>query len=291
VTSPIEFWPCFAGLVFLVLGLIFVRRELAAASGLDKLIALGPVFVAAPLAVFGAEHLAGARVLMGVVPSWIPGRLFWTYFVGFALLAAALSFVVMRFVRWSSLLFAAMIFLFVLLIHVPNVITHPKERIYWVVMLRDLAFGAGGLAYFGTFRGKVDRVSRAVVVARVCIAVAVVFFGIEYFLHPEVAWGVPLAKLTPAWVPFPFFWAWLDGAVLLVAGLCLLIDKRSRVAATLVGLVMVVVTVVLYTPILAMASGAGQVVEGFNYVADTLLFGGTTLLLAAALPQDTLLSR
>jgi len=285
VISPFEFWPCVAGLVFLVFGLVFVRKELAADSGLDKLIVLGRVFVAAPLAVFGAEHLAGARLVMGIVPTWVPGRLFWTYFVGFALLAAALSFVVMRFVRWSSLLLAAMIFLFVLAIHVPNVIQHPKERIFWTVMLRDLAFSAGGLAFFGALRGSVRGVNVPVSVARVCIGVAVVFFGVQYFLHPGVAPGVPLAKLTPSWVPFPFFWAWLDGAVLFVAGVCLLIDKRSRVAAVVIGLVMVVITLFLYAPILAMASGVGQVVEGVNYVADTLLFSGTALLLATGLPD------
>ncbi len=32
-----------------------------------------------------------------------------------------------------------------------------------------------------------------------------------------------------------------------------------------------------------MASGTSQIVEGLNYVADTLLFAGTILLLAAAL--------
>jgi len=289
--SQFEFWPCFAGLVFLVVGLIFVRKELAVASGLDKLIVLGRVFVAAPLAAFGAEHLAGARLLMGIVPAWIPGRLFWTYFVGFALLAAALSLVLMRFVRWSALLLAAMFFLFVLLIHAPGVMVHPKDRIFWTVMLRELAFGGGALAFAGICRGINPGSNRMVFLGRVLIAVTVIFFGVEHFLHPRNVLGVPLGKLMPGWVPFPFFWAWLVGAVLLVAGVCLLFDEGSRIAAALVGLVMVVLTLVLYSPILAMATGEAQVVDGLNYVADTLLFGGTALLLAAALTRENSVER
>jgi hypothetical protein len=42
------------------------------------------MFFAVPLAVFGAEHFASAKSIMLLVPSWIPGPLFWTYFVGVA---------------------------------------------------------------------------------------------------------------------------------------------------------------------------------------------------------------
>jgi hypothetical protein len=91
VASRFVSWPSVAGVVFLGIGLFVVRRDLLLARGWDKLLALGCVFVAAPLAVFGAEHLSAAQALMQVVPSWIPERLFWAYFVGVALLAAAVS--------------------------------------------------------------------------------------------------------------------------------------------------------------------------------------------------------
>ena len=47
-----------------------------------------------------------ARDLMAIVPRLLPGPLFWTYFVGAALLAAAISFIVGRCVRWSAALTA-----------------------------------------------------------------------------------------------------------------------------------------------------------------------------------------
>jgi uncharacterized membrane protein len=287
MVSPFVFWPCLAGLVVLVIGLIFIRREFAAAKGLDKLVVLGPVFVAAPLAVFAGEHLAGPRVLMQLVPPWMPARLFWAYFVGFALLAAALSLIFKKYLRWSAPLLALMFFVFVLSIHIPGVIAHPKNRIFWTIMLRETAFAGGALALAGSVN---PQSNASVFVGRMCISVTVIFFAIEHFLHPQFAPGVPLEKMTPAWVPFHSFWAYLVGAILLIAGAAMLFNKKSRIAAASVGLVMTLLTLFLYLPILATATGTSQLVEGVNYVFDTLLFGGTALLLAAAIPRDNLTS-
>jgi uncharacterized membrane protein YphA (DoxX/SURF4 family) len=289
VISSFALWPCIAGLVFLIIGLISYRRELASAPGLEKLIVLGPVFVAAPLAAFAGEHLAGPHILEQGVPPWMPARLFWAYFFGIALLAAALSLVLKKYVRWSAPLLALMFFTFVLSIHVSGVIAHPKDRLFWTIMLRDLTFAAGALALTATTRqqGNAQLSTTLASIARIAIAVPLIFFGIQHLLYPAFAPGVPLPKLTPAWVPFPYVWAYLVGAILLIAGAAILFNKRSRIAAAYVGLVMTLLTFFLYLPILLTASGTSQIVEGLNYVADTLLFAGTILLLAAAMPKET----
>jgi uncharacterized membrane protein len=285
VLSPLVSWPCFLGLVFLVIGLLDSRRDLAAANGLDKLIALAYVFVAAPLAVFAGEHLAGPKFLMELVPPWMPARLFWAYFVGFALLAAALSLSLKKYVHWSAPLLATMFFLFVVMMDLPATIAHPKNRLFWTLALRETAFGAGALALTGFTMLQDNRrhAKTLISIARVCIGVALVFYGIEHLLHPEFAPGVPLPKLTPPWVPIPFFWAYLVGAVLLAAGIAILFNQRSQIAATYVGLVMTLLTLLLYTPILAMVRQPAQIIGEVNYVADTLFFAGTILLLAMAI--------
>ena len=285
MVSPLILWPCLLGLAFLVIGLLYSRRELAAANGLDKLIALGYVFVAAPLAAFAGEHLAGARFLMQGVPPWMPARLFWAYFVGFALLAAALSLSVKKYVRWSTPLLAAMFFLFVLMMDLPATIAQPHNRLLWTLALRETAFAGGALALTGftMLQDKRRHAKTLISIARIFIGIPLIFYGIEHFLYPAFAPGVPLTKLTPPWVPLPFFWAYLVGAVLLVAGVAILLNKRSRIAATYAGLVMTVLTLLLYTPILAMVRQPSQIIGEVNYVADTLFFAGTVLFLAMAI--------
>ena len=67
---------CAAGLAVLAVGAWGTRREIAAARGLDKLVALANVCFAAPLAVFGATHLFDPQSLLVRVPSYMPWRPF-----------------------------------------------------------------------------------------------------------------------------------------------------------------------------------------------------------------------
>jgi uncharacterized membrane protein len=280
---------CFAGLIYLVAGVFILRKEISAARGWDKLITLGCVFIAVPLAVFATEHFRGARFMQTMVPSWMPAHLFWAYFVGCALLATATSLTVRKFVRWSSSLLGLMFFLFVCMLHIPNALAHPKDRFAWAVALRDLSFAGGAWALAGLqSRASSPQQSKWMILfGRMVVAIASLFFAVEHFLHPEFAPGVPLAKMTPSWVPFPSVWGYLAGAILLAAGIGLALNKQSRIAAASIGALMTVLTVSLYMLILILAHGGStpEISEAINYVADTLLFAGAALVLASALPR------
>jgi uncharacterized membrane protein len=282
--SSTNFWMCFAGLVYLVAGVLVFRKEISASRGWDKLISWGCVFIAAPLAVFATEHFRGARFMQNMIPSWVPWHLFWAYFVGCALLAAATSLTVKKFVRLSSTLLGLMFFLFVCMIHVPSALANPNDRFRWAVAIRDLSFAAGAWA----LAGRLQQSKWMILFGRVVIAIAAIFFGAEHFLHPEFAPGVPLEKLTPSWVPFPSAWGYLAGVILLAAGIGLAMDKTSRIAAASIGAVMTAATLFLYLPILILAQSGStpEITEAINYVADTLLYGGTALVLASALPNN-----
>jgi uncharacterized membrane protein len=288
--SSANFWMCAAGLIYLAAGVFILRKEINAASGWDKLILLDGVFIAVPLAVFATEHFFDARFIQQGVPSWIPAHLFWAYFVGCALLAAATSLTVGKFERLSSTLLGLMLFLFVCTIHLPNALAEPKDRFVWTVVLRDLSFAAGAWALAGLYRrASSPLLSKWMILfGRLVIAIAAIFFAVEHFLHPEFAPGVPLEKISPSWVPFPSVWGYLAGAILLAAGIGLALSKKSRLAAASIGALMTFFTLFLYLPILILAHGgsAPDITEAINYVFDTLLFAGTALALASALPRD-----
>src|SRR5258708_16272472 len=95
------FGPYLALVVFLIAAFVAVSGEFWMARGLDKAFPLGRVSLAVPLAVFGAEHLTSTQAIMKLVPAWMPGKLFWTYFVGVAMIAAALSFIFQVWIRAS----------------------------------------------------------------------------------------------------------------------------------------------------------------------------------------------
>jgi len=274
-------WICVAGVVILIIGFVAAKRELQAAVGLDKLVAVRRVLFAAPLAAFGVEHLVLGKVIIGAVPVFMPVRLFWVYFVAVALIAAAFSLALGIRVRLTATLLAIMFFLFVVMLHVPNAVKG-HDRIVWNVALRDLSFGAGALALAGyLWSGARDRSENvAVWIGRVVVAVVLMIYGVELILFPQFAPGVPLGKLTPSWVPGPHVWALLTGMVCIGGGVAILIRRYCRDGATAVGLVMTLLTLFLYLPILLMASGVPAVLEGANYVWDTLLYAGAVLLVA-----------
>jgi uncharacterized membrane protein len=292
------FWLWFTGLIFLIAGLIVSRRDFAPAGTptpeaatpdtIDRIVALGYTFAGAPLALFAAEHFTSARSIMQGVPRWMPFHLFWTYFVGVALLASATSLVSRRCVAWSSLLTGVMLLLFALLLQLPRAAANPEDRIAWAVFLRDFTFAWCFLALAGAERGRAWR--WMVVAGRIVFGVAALFFAVEHFLHPTSAPAVPLAKIIPAWFPLRALWAYLTGLVLLLAGAALLLNKYTRLAAVSVGVVAALLSFLLYTPILFASvihgGNAGELIEGLNYVADTLLFAGTALLLAEALKKS-----
>jgi uncharacterized membrane protein len=283
VFSHFIFWPWFAGVVFLVIGLISVRKEFVEAVKLEKIIVVGRVFAAAPLATFGAEHMLNVKAFSPGVPSWIPFHAFWIVFVGLALFAGALSLAWNRYTKLASTLLAIMLFLFVLNLHIPRVVANLHDRISWAVVLRDTAFAAGFLAFAGCLA---PRSKPLIIIGRVGMAVPFLFFAVMHMLHPQNAPGVPLEKLTPAWMPWPHVLATITALFLLAAGVAILINRYARTAAAWLGLWTFLLTVVVYLPIFLSASGGMDLIEGVNYVFDTLLFAGTILLLASAMPED-----
>ncbi len=282
---------CTAGVVIILVAILAAKSDITRAHGLDKVVALSNLCFAAPLAVFGALHLAAAEGLATMVPSYMPWKLFWAYFFGFALLAASLSISTKILVRWSGLLFGIAMFCFVAMMDIPGTLANPKDRFGWILTLREMLFGGGGWILAGNAlreqgRGQVG--SKLITVGRVIIGVAAVFYGIENSLHTANVPGVPLEKLMPAWIPAHLLIGWLTGAILFVAGICILLDKKTRMAATYLGTWIVLVVVFIYGPILiaALANPSTDVkIEGINYFFDTLLFAGAILALASATPR------
>jgi len=272
-----------AGLLVLAAGIVARRHGLTRGSLLDRAIALGRIFVAAPLATFGALHLAAAQGLKGMVPTYLPWPLFWVYIVGFALIATALSLIFDRLVRWSGLLCGAMFLLFVAMLDIPGVIAQQHDRFGFALLARETAFGCGLLALGASAGPRGSSLTRLVTPCRIAFALVALFYGVEHFLHPEFLPGVPLEKLTPAWVPAPRLWGYTIGAFLLACGLLLLANRWARQAAAWLGIALTVTVIVIYLPLLGPAHGTDEVVEAIDYIFDTLLFAGTALIVGEAL--------
>jgi uncharacterized membrane protein YphA (DoxX/SURF4 family) len=278
---------CGAGILLLLIASWAAKTDIAHARGLDKVVALSNLCFAAPLAVFGAEHLSEAKSIMLGVPSYMPWHLFWAYFVGCALLSASLSIATRIQVRWSGLLFGIMMVLFVAMLHVPRALASPHDRFAWTIAIREMSFAGGGWILAGNAMRE-KGVSKLIAVGRVLVAIAAIFFGVENFLHTANVPAVPLEKLMPAWIPAHLVIGYLTGVILFIAGVAILVGRKMRMAATYLGTWLVLVVLFVYGPILIAAladPSTGVKIEGINYFFDTMLFAGAILALANATPR------
>lgn len=281
---------CAAGIAILLIGLWAAKSEIVAARGLDKIVALTNVCFAAPLAVFGAEHLFSPQFILPIVPEYMPWRMFWVYFVGFALIAASLSIATRIAVRWSGLLFGIMMFLFDAMIHIRGALATPHNRIIWTIVFREASFGGAAwiLAGAAIDGWRAQTRTTLITVGRILVAIAALVFGIEHFLHPQGLPGVPLEKQMPAWIPGRALIDYVTGAALILGGISFLLNRKTRTVAACLGGWILLMVLVIYGPVLIGALSQpdiGVKIEGINYFADTLLFAGVILAVASAAPQ------
>ncbi|WP_433965262.1 hypothetical protein [Tunturiibacter gelidiferens] len=94
---------------------------------LSHLATFGRVAFALALVVFAVQHFLYAKFVATIVPAWIPARLFWSYFVGVAFVAAALAIVTRQMARTASILLGTMFFIWVVILHVPRVAGNPRN--------------------------------------------------------------------------------------------------------------------------------------------------------------------
>lgn len=282
-------WPYVVGLLILAAGEMSIARSRAldgpgrpADVRANGLVTYGRVLYAFPIGVFGTDHYIATATVARIVPPWMPWHLFWTYFVGAALVLGAFSLALDRWALWTARLLAGTLFAFVVLIHIPNLVRAPTDRFALAIVLRDTSFATGAVA-FAVARAH-DNGSRVRTLMRLALGVPTVVFGIEQILHPRFVPVIPLRLPTPAWIPAPAAIAYVTGFFMIAAGALLIVKWHARRVAACLGVFVLIVTALVYLPMVV--ARPGDIAMGMNFFADTLLFGAAALLLAGALPVD-----
>jgi uncharacterized membrane protein YphA (DoxX/SURF4 family) len=222
--------------------------------------------------------------------------------VGLGFLAAALSIVVLvkeRLARLAAALVGMTLLVFVFVMDLPGTLAQPGNRFFWALTLRELAFSGGAFAFAmcpwstrSTRPTQSSPTSPALrtaawawsAIPRFFVGIPSLFYGVMHLLHPEYVPGVPLQKLTPEWIPGRIFLSYFVGVILILAGVCLLVNKKARTAATTLGLTILLTVLWIYLPMLI---AAPTDVVALNFFFDTMLFCGAILLLANSMRSVT----
>ncbi len=112
----------------------------------------GTLFFSQMLILFGIDHFLYAKAIATIVPAWIPGHLFWTYFAGVALIASGIAIILKFKTMAIGILLGSMIFLWLVLLHLPRALADPDGNkgnevtsLFQALAFSGIAFVIAGL--------------------------------------------------------------------------------------------------------------------------------------------------
>ena len=235
--------------------------------------------MAISLVVFGVQHFIYGGFVATLVPAFMPGRLFWAYFVGVAFFAAAIGIFTRMLARPAATMLGVMFFLFVVLLHIPRIIGNSSNGNEWTSGFVALAMcgGAWILANAAPLeeREKADPFLR---LGRYFFALAFLAFGIQHLVFGRFAAG-----LGPPWIPGRPLLAYLFGLIFVAAGAAIIIRKQTHLAATLLASIAFLYFLLLYIPlIIKHLHDPLPWTRGFEILAMC----GAALVLSSSLPGE-----
>jgi uncharacterized membrane protein len=117
-------------------------------SVLEKFIPFGRIFFCITMISFGIDHFFYTKFVAGLVPRWFADRIFWTYFGGVALISSGVAIILDIRLKQVSLLLSLMLFLWVILLHIPRAIADP-----YIASGNEITSVFEALAFSGTALG------------------------------------------------------------------------------------------------------------------------------------------
>lgn len=162
------------------------------------------------------------------VPAGIPGRTALAMIGNGLLLAAGACLLWPVATRWAAWLLAAFYAAWAVAVHATRLFAHPLNAGVWLPVTEVLGVALGGAALALLLAAK--PVPSAMRALRIALGVCALNFGICHFVYLDIT-----ASMVPGWFPEPHFWAAATGAAHLAAGASLVVGPLSRLAATMLA--------------------------------------------------------
>jgi len=251
---------------------------------MDRFLGLGRFFFAIPMVGFGVQYIVYGRYLGGLppVPPWAPGGAFGAYLVGAVLVALGVSILANWKARFSAAVLGLLFLLCVLLLHtwrLSSVINNGNDR---TRALEPLALAGAAFMLAGTLaadwpnsRGWNAAVDWLGKLGRWLFAGSMVIFGVQHFMYAGF-----IATLVTPWIPGHLFWVYLTGVGMIVAGLCIAINKLGGLAATWLGIMFLLWVIVLHGPRVA---AQPRNADELSSLLVALAMGGASFVVARSL--------
>lgn len=112
------------------------------------------ILFAVPFGIIGINHFFVIDFFKGMLTSFIPGGGFTIVFTGVLLVAASISIILKKYVAIACWLLAILLGLFILTIHIPNIIQLGGDEMQFAIMqlIKDTSLMGGALMIAGIYK-------------------------------------------------------------------------------------------------------------------------------------------
>ena len=118
---------------------------------MKKITVLGRILFAIPFGIFGINHLLMTDYYVGMLTSFIPLGAYTIILTGIMLIAASISIITKKFVKFSTIMLAVLLFIFIITIHIPHLISHTDKTVTLIALLKDISLLGGSLMIAGIY--------------------------------------------------------------------------------------------------------------------------------------------
>src|SRR5579859_2104300 len=185
------------------------------------------------LAVLGLTH-ADFVPKWQPVPAGLPFRKFFAYTSNLLILACGAGLLLPRVEEVSALALGLFLMSWTFILHGPLVLAHPTSMGLWGYACGTVAVGTGTLTLWTIVserhRAASERAlpSRIRIILRALLALSLVEYGVGHLLYAR-----GLSSLVPTWLPWRTAIVYFTGCCHIAAGLALLFNVLSGMAASL----------------------------------------------------------
>lgn len=210
------------------------------------------IYIAAILAL-GIQAFISSAVIYELepVPSWVHPQVILANLTGFFLVAVGLGLIIKNLARVAAIALAAMLALWVVLLHVRLLMPDPAPDLSFTFETLALAGVAWAIAASASSDAQTESGWSAVIKPTARVGRYVFGISLVAFCAVNVIYHKFIAGMIPAWIPAHLFWAYFTGFASLAAGISMLTGIWARTAFVMTGIMYGSWLLVIHLPYVA----------------------------------------
>ena len=118
---------------------------------MKKITDIGRILFAVPFAIFGINHFLMMDYYLGMLTSFIPLGAYTIILTGIMLIVTSISIISKKFVKFSTIILAVLLFVFIVTIHIPQLISESDKTVTLIALLKDISLMGGSLMIAGIY--------------------------------------------------------------------------------------------------------------------------------------------